>query len=258
MEDVCASRSEPSLLGLSEIGRRARPRRPLDGGPPPRVNSHHGEATKSATGLIQQTKERALARNKARLAELMALIRRRLTEVVEGFYDIGEALREIVDHKLYAAMGHKSLGELLKAEGLISLRQATKLIAVVRKTPREQALALGQERAYALVAYTEATPEPDSPAQLLAEGANVGGKPAKDASVRDILAATRGAREKARAARPKSAAEREKTKADAALEVALRTVLREAGIGRAQIAVGTGDVRITIARSTALRITRGR
>jgi hypothetical protein len=130
------------------------------------------KATKGAAGLIQQTKERALARNKARLAELLALIRRRMMEVVEGFYDIGEALREIVDHKLYGALDHASLGALLKAEGLVSLRQAAKLIAVVRKVPREQALLLGQERAYALVAYTGATPEPDSPAQLLAEGAH--------------------------------------------------------------------------------------
>lgn len=51
-------------------------------------------ATKSA--LIERTKEASLARHRARLGELLALVRRRVTEVVEGFYDIGEALREIL------------------------------------------------------------------------------------------------------------------------------------------------------------------
>lgn len=56
---------------------------------------------------------RALARGLG-LQLTLALVRRRVTEVVEGFYDIGEALREILDHKLYAAAGHASL-EALRA-----------------------------------------------------------------------------------------------------------------------------------------------
>ena len=47
--------------------------------------------------LIAETKSAALARNTARLAELLAIIRRRMTEVVEGFYDLGEALREMLE-----------------------------------------------------------------------------------------------------------------------------------------------------------------
>ena len=95
--------------------------------------------------LIAETKSAALARNTARLAALLAIIRRRMTEVVEAFYDIGEALREIVDHKLYAVAGHKSLKVFLAAEKLLSARQAMKLIAVVRRVPREQALTLGEQ-----------------------------------------------------------------------------------------------------------------
>lgn len=51
-----------------------------------------------------------------RLADLLALVRRRASEVVEGFYDIGEALREILDHKLYAAAGSKSLEALVESD----------------------------------------------------------------------------------------------------------------------------------------------
>ena len=212
--------------------------------------------SKRAPSLIERTKTQALARNKLRLADLVALIRRRVTDVVEGFYDIGEALREVLDKKLYAAEGHKSLEAFLKAEAMMSGRQARKLIAVVRKVPREKALTLGQERAYALVAYTDATPDDDSPAQLVADGAKIGAKPAGEASVRDIKAATRAVNAEARARRPKTEAARAKEKADAALVKALRTLLREAGLARADVTLVRGDVRVTITRAAAERATR--
>lgn len=209
--------------------------------------------TTSKGALIERTRSLSLARNKARLADLLALVRRRAAEVVEGFYDIGEALREILDHKLYAAAGHKSLQGLLEAEGMMSYRQASKLIAVVREVPREKALALGQERAYALVAYTHATPEDDSPADLLAKDA-----PVSKASVRAIKAATREANARAKAKRPKTEAAKEKEKAEAALVKALRALLRDAGISRAAIVSGRSDVRIVVPRAVAERATRDR
>ncbi len=204
--------------------------------------------------LIERTKSAALARNKARLAELVALVRRRMTEVVEAFYDIGEALREIVDHKLYAAEGHKSLKAFLGAEKLLSARQAMKLIAVVRRVPREQALTLGQERAYALLAYTEATPEDDSPATLLAAHATVGDKPVTEASVREIDAATRDARTRSAKSTAKTPAARAKAKADAAVERAVRKALRDAGFARVEVRVGRDTVRVAFARSAAERL----
>lgn len=212
---------------------------------------------KAASPLIQQTKERALTRNKARLADLLALIRRRVIDVVEWFYDIGEALDEIVEHKLYAAAGHQSLGAFLEAEELLSLSQANKLIAVVRAVPREQALAVGLERAYALVTYAKATPEADSAGGLVAQNANVGGKPAKEASVRGIMGAAREVRAKTKPERAPTSAEREAMKAKRALEDALRRHLRGAGINRADIKVGESQVIITLSLSVAQKATRG-
>ncbi len=206
--------------------------------------------------LIKETKERALARSKKRLADLLALIRRRLTVVVEGFYDIGEALRDIVEHKLYAAEGHTSLAALLEAEGMMSISQANKLIAVVRKVPREQALALGPDKAYALTVYADATPEADSAAQIVADDAEIGGKRASDASGRDILNAARDVREKTKEKGPKTSAEREKAKADKALERALGALLRGAGVHRATIKIAADTVHITLSRSVALKATR--
>lgn len=215
-----------------------------------------GISGKSA--LIERTRAASLERNRSRLAELVALIRRRETEVTEGFYDIGEALREIVDHKLYAVGGYKSLGAFVEAEGLMSDRQATKLIAVVRGVPRERALQLGQEKTYALLSYANATPEEDSPAALLDVDARIGETLVASASVREIEAATREARAKARAARPRTSAQRAQAKADAALEKSLRAALREAGIGRAEITVQGLRVRVELTRAQVERLARAR
>jgi hypothetical protein len=207
--------------------------------------------TKEQADLITRTKDAALARNRKRLAELLALVRRRMIEVVEGFYDIGEAFREILDHKLFAADGHKSMAAMLVAEKLMSYRQASKLIKVVRRVPREEALSLGQERAYALVAYTDATPDDDSPAGLLAANAPVGGKPLRDASLRDIEAATQETRTTARVKRPKSAAAKAKAKSDEAIAKHVRATLRDAGLGRIEVTVGRDVVTVRIPRAKA-------
>jgi hypothetical protein len=199
--------------------------------------------------LIVRTKNAALARQKARYAELVALIRRRMTEVVEGFYDIGEALREILEKKLYAAEGHASMAAFLSAERLFSYRQANKLIAIVRKVPREQALSLGQERAFALVAYTEATPEDDSPASLVAQAAKIGAKPVTEASVREISDATRALRDSERAKRPRTDAQRARAKSDAAIEKAVKAALRAGGIARAEVTVTGARIRIELTRA---------
>ena len=145
--------------------------------------------------LITATRRDALAARRKKLASLGSLIRRRLATVVEGFYDIGVALTEILKGKLYAADGHASLEVYLDAEKLLSPSQARKLIDIVANVPREQALAVGQERAYALIAFARATPEPDSAAELIA-GGEIDGQPAASASVRAITAAAKAQRDK--------------------------------------------------------------
>jgi hypothetical protein len=208
--------------------------------------------TDGRLALLERTRAVAHARAVARLAELVALIRRRMTEVVESFYDVGEALREVVEEKRYAAAGHKSFNAFLKAEGLMSPRQASKLIAVVRRVPREQALALGQERAFALVAYTDATPEDDSPASLVAQSATIGDTPVARASVREIAAATRAARAK----RTPTAVQRATAKADAAIAKAVRAALIAGGIRGAEVTVGRAGVRIALTRIQGERLAR--
>lgn len=196
------------------------------------------------SGLIVATKAAALEAHRKQLGALQRLIRRRLATVAESFYDIGVALREILNRKLYGAAGHTSLAAYLEATKLISVTHAEKLIAIVRSVPREEALAVGQERASAMLALAAATPEPDSASELIAHG-TVGGEPAKTASVRAIRAAA-----KAQAAkRPKTPAQAAKVKADAAVDKGLRRWLKQAGVKVQGVQVTAAAVRVTLTRT---------
>ncbi len=113
----------------------------------------------------------------------------------------------------------------------------------MKNVPREQALAVGQERAYALVALSAATPEPDSAAELIAHGV-VAGQPAAMAPVRAIEAAAKVERAKA----PKTAAAKAKAKADAAVEKTVRAMLRASGLKATAVSVGRDEVRVVVSR----------
>ena len=156
----------------------------------PKTASENLAKLQSLTKTARLAKTKADAVKKKRLGELVALIKRRKDEVVESFYDIGEALREIVKHKLFAVAGHNSFEAFLKANALMSRTQAFKLIKVVESVPRTRAMKLGQERAFALVAYTDATPEKDSPESLVADKKQIGGTAVSEAPVRAIRKAT--------------------------------------------------------------------
>ena len=199
--------------------------------------------------LITATKALALEVHRKRLKTLEGLIRRRLATVVESFYDIGEALAEILKKKLYAVGGHPSLEAYLAATKVIGIAQAMKLIAIVREVPREAALAAGSERSYALIGLAKATPEPDSAAGLIASG-TVAGQPAAKAPVRAITAAAKAERAK----RPKTVAAKAREKSDAALAKGMRAVLREGGLGATEVRIVRDEVHVVWTRAHAERL----
>lgn len=171
---------------------------------------------KAAPGAPTARSPKALAtegaaeqrRQKKRAEALLALIARRKLSIVEDFYDIGEALREILDHSLYAALGFASFAALLDAHDVMSDRQARKLIGITRQLTREQALAFGQEKADALIAYAAATPAPDSARFLLEDSATINGVPLAETSANEIKRAAKSVRAEAERARPASPEER--------------------------------------------------
>jgi len=217
------------------------------------------KATAHAVGKLASKARAVSARQteaKRRRAEaLLALVQRRKQHITEDFYDIGEALRELLRKKLYEPLGFTSFDDLVRAHELMSVEQARKLIALVEHMPREEALRLGQEKAYALVAYTLATPDPDVPAEMVRTDAKLGDKPLSETSVRDIKAAAAEARKK-QPNKPLGEAQRARLRRDKELLAAARRVLKRAGVNRAEIVVRRDKVVITLAASTLDRLAR--
>ncbi len=190
---------------------------------------------------------------KKRLVELVALIRRRMDEVVEAFYDIGEALREILKRKLFDTDGHTSFEEFLKAQKLMSRSTAFKLIKVVDGLSRTNALKLGKEKAFALVAYTDATAARDTAAELTENNELVGTKRVKEAATRDIAKATKKLKDATRKAK-RTPEQRKHDKRISELTQQLREGLRTLGLTRLHYDV-SGEhvtVRITVEQLEAM------
>lgn len=157
---------------------------------PPRASAKKNpKQTKHAALAVVGEATKIRAADTARIESLLALIDRRKARISEDFYEIGKALREIQQKKLYQAIGFSSFADMLKARDVLSLSTAKKLIAVVEALPVDKALSLGVEKAYALTRYTAATPDPDSPALLIDSNEVIGGKKVRDASVRDLTLA---------------------------------------------------------------------
>ena len=220
----------------------------------PRLSS---KATAVAVGKLarkaQAASDKQAEAKRRRAQALLALVQRRKQRITEDFYDIGEALRELLRKELYKALGFASFDELVVTHELMSGEQARKLIMLVEHMPREEALQLGQEKAYALVAYTLATPEADVPAELVRTDAKLGDKPVSKASVRDLKVAAAEVRKK-QPKKPPSEAQRARLRREKELVATARSVLKRAGVSRAEVVVKKDKVIITLAASTLERI----
>ena len=192
----------------------------------------------AATGALRKTA--AQTRGEA----LLDLIARRRARIAEDFYDIGEALREILRKKLFLALGHSSFGALLDARKVMGRSQAAKLIAIVDAMPRRRALEVGTEKAYALTRLAAATAALDTVEQIATEGVAVG--PKKRRSVED-LSAEDVKRLAKTLAKPKSLSLAQR--ADAAQVRAAQASLRRAGWREARVdVVAGGVVRVALRR----------
>lgn len=165
---------------------------------------------------------------RARCEELLALIARRKAEAVEAFYDMGEALREIHRKKLYTALGYTSFEQLLSERSVMSVTQASKLMKIVEHTSRSLALKLGQERAFALVGYVEATEESDTVEEIVKSERKIAGVPAAKASKRALEQEAK----KLRDAKPKSAKQKAVNKAHQLLQRRLSAMLKANGLSK--------------------------
>lgn len=173
-------------------------------------------AAPGKTAIARAASDAKLVTNarKNRAEALLDLIARRKARIAEDFYEVGKALKELLEKKLYVALEYPSFKAMLEARDVMGDTQAYKLIEVVSRVPLKTALDLGLEKAFALTRYTSATPELDSPELLLESGAKIGDKPAAEATKRDIEEATKKLRKEAAAKKGKAdPAEREAERA---------------------------------------------
>lgn len=137
-------------------------------------------AGKISTSGVSALTARAHAANKAREArarKAIAQIRVLFRKAAGSAWDLGHALAEFLQDKLYTALGYSSFADCLKGEKLISENQAFKLIRVSRRFSRDELATIGSvEKADALIGYTDATEEDDTPAGLMKADPIIGGK----------------------------------------------------------------------------------
>ena len=220
------------------------------------------EKTRLPAALAKRAETAAagkLGRLIAEAKEDIALIARRRVDISEAFYDIGEALVRLKRREIVAAMGCRSFAELCEQRVGLSSSQADRLIEIVTTMTRTEALSVGATKAASIVALVRATPEDDTPSDLLAHGARVRGKviDVKKASTRAIAKATAAVR---RGVAPHG---RKVTKEDRAACAALEQSLRAAGAKDAKVIVKAGRVAgaaravIEIAVADLTRITAG-
>lgn len=187
---------------------------------------------------LRKLAEEAGAKNRAEGEKLVREIVRRRKRIKKEFWEIGTALARLAEPAMYLSMGFKSFAQLLAGRELFGRSHAHRLVEVAKTFTREQALALGAEKAFALARYVAATPEDDLAGAMVDEDAPIGGKPVSAMSLRDLEAATKSVRQARANNRAKDPLERGARAAARAAQAALRrlgaegaraTVLRERG-----------------------------
>jgi hypothetical protein len=150
---------------------------------------------KRASAAAALARKRLIERARADIE----LIQRRKEEIVESFYDIGEALVRLQKRGTAAALGYPGFYEMCRAEVGLAATQVDELVRIVRSASRKEAIGMGQSVAGAMARLAAATPDPhDTPGQIFRDGVTTpsGKVIKKGASARAIESAAKEFRQK--------------------------------------------------------------
>ena len=105
-------------------------------------------------------RDSALAKGKrARIVEQahedIGLVKEKQNEIAAAFYEMGLALQRLSKKTVYAALGHKSFDDLLRARVGMSRAQADHLMLIVRHIDEADAIRWKQDKSYAVAALKE-------------------------------------------------------------------------------------------------------
>jgi hypothetical protein len=124
------------------------------------------EPRREPAALVEEA-ERAGEDAAAQARRDVALIRERMAQMKSHFYEIGLALARLKRRPAHVALGYSSFGALCTRELGFSRAKADELVMIATNVSAELARGLGQKNALALVALCRATPEDDSPEELV-------------------------------------------------------------------------------------------
>jgi len=189
-----------------------------------------------------------VARVEAIIAEIVSLQQ----SITSAFWEVGRLLATLRDGALYRVLGYERFEDLIEARFSFSRPVASRLMTVAAELPKPEATRLGQERAYAVIAYARAasTSKAIDPVELVrSDQGIVPGKPLSATPVREILAA--------RPAKPLPLVKRVERGAEATLERAVRRRVVDAGLPKASVEIRGTAVIVTWTRVQWERFLRG-
>jgi hypothetical protein len=147
-----ASRAEPGLTARKSTPTEAKAKRAL------------------APAFLEHARELHAARLKRLAKEARALveqIKQAQRDVAGNLVEMGLALVELKAEGMATSLGCADFEELCRRELSMSPSTARRLMMVATRVSREVVLRVGQSRALALLELVEATPEDDTPEELL-------------------------------------------------------------------------------------------
>ena len=178
----------------------------------------------------------------AEARSLLSLIARRKKEITEAFYDIGEALTRLKSRDLVSALGRATFAEVCTLDAGISAATAERLVAIATTMTREQALAMGQKKAMAMITLAAATPEDDTAVGLyrrksvaLPGGKNVSPRSASANAIEEAATAIRHQRRAVAPAAGKPGRGRTTTNEERTFAALLERRLHQLGVERALV-----------------------
>ena len=211
----------------------------------------------AATSLIARTAASAVARNRRLGEDALRLIDRKHALIAESFYDIALSLQVLSRKEVYAALGVSSFAELVETKTSISRSLAFELLKLPQHYSREAAVALGRDKASALIAYVDATPAADAAETLAREDAVVAGAHVSALSAKAIEEEARKVRPRAK--KKASPAEEQALSAAHALEARIERAAKKSDVlAMAVKKKGGWWVRVEVPAALASRLEVGR
>lgn len=212
---------------------------------PKNVSTLAATAKKKLGGLPPALAKNAAAASLAKVERLreealgaIALVKRKQSQVAEAFYEMGQALAILKRKEVVAALGRTSFEEICKRDLSMSHTLANQLVDVAARYTVDQALSLGQSRAIALLDLVAATPEDDTPTELLEGGVRLpdGTKlRPKNASAIEMTRAAKAVRRATAAALKTKVKGRTVSAEDAAIGERVADVLTAASLSQVKV-----------------------